>query len=225
MKVLSWSFSLFSVLAIVLAFDLPEEHAVMRETVTEVVCETVHVTATDTRHGLHTLAAQEASSKSILEVHSSYSRTLRKEPTDFTAKSIDRSTKLNAIPLIKPTLSTADTGSSPRLGACVEGSPCFGDITYYDTTTIDSNPSACNTTNDGIVELVLALPHGIMDDTDCGKYVTIRYNSVSKTGKVVDKCMGCDNKSVDLSRALFKALTGSLNAGRISNVEWFIHST
>ena len=62
-----------------------------------------------------------------------------------------------------------------------------------------------------------------MTDGDCGKSVTITYNGVSKTGTVVDKCMGCDDHSVDLSRAFFEALAGSLDAGRISGVEWYIN--
>lgn len=197
----------------------------MREIVTEVVCKTVYVTTTDTLHGVDTLAAKSASPKRPIFMQSSSQNTLTPESTDFDSGSVDQSTTLSAIPLIKPTLSTAVTGSSPHPEACYEGSPCIGDITYYDTATIASNPSACNTTNHGLVELVLALPHGIMNQADCGKYVTITYNNVTETGKVVDKCMGCDNNSVDLSRALFKALIGSLDAGRISDVEWFIHST
>ncbi|KAJ5483878.1 Allergen Asp f 7 [Penicillium diatomitis] len=108
-------------------------------------------------------------------------------------------------------------------GACSSGSPCIGDITYYDTATTMTNPSSCGTTNDGLTELVLALPHGIMSDSDCGKSVTVEYNGVTKTGTVVDKCMGCDNTSIDLSRAFFEAVAGSLNAGRVSGVKWYIN--
>jgi hypothetical protein len=118
---------------------------------------------------------------------------------------------------------STSTTSSGYNGSCGESSPCSGDITYYDTATTASNPSSCGTTNDGTTELVLALPHGIMVDSDCGKSVTITYNGVSKTGTVVDKCMGCDDSSIDLSRAFFEAVAGSLDAGRISGVDWYIN--
>jgi hypothetical protein len=95
-------------------------------------------------------------------------------------------------------------------------------MTYYDTATTSTNPSSCGTTNDGETEFVLALPHGIMTDSDCGKSVTIEYNGVTQTGKVVDKCMGCDNTSVDLSRAFFGAFA-SLSEGRLSGAKWYIN--
>jgi hypothetical protein len=120
---------------------------------------------------------------------------------------------------------SGSTASSGYNGACSKISPCIGDITYYDTANITSNPSSCGTTNDGLTELVLALPQGIMTSSECGKSVTITYHDVTKTGTVVDKCpsVGCDNNSVDLSRAFFQALVGSLDAGRISGVEWYIN--
>lgn len=108
-------------------------------------------------------------------------------------------------------------------GACSETAPCTGDITYYDTATTVSNPSFCGTTNNGLTELVVALPHGIITDSDCGKTVAVTYKGITKTGRVVDKCVGCDNTSVDLSRAFFEALAGSLDAGRISGVKWYIN--
>lgn len=115
-----------------------------------------------------------------------------------------------------------ETTSSGRTGACSEGSPCDGEITFYDTATTSTNPSSCGTTNDGSVENVLALPHGIMTDSDCGKTVTITYNGQTATGIVVDKCMGCDNGSVDLSRHLFGQLA-SMDEGRVSGAKWYIH--
>jgi hypothetical protein len=118
--------------------------------------------------------------------------------------------------------SSASQTSSGYNGACSERAPCVGDITYYDTATTASNPSSCGTTNNGLTELVLALPHGIMTDSDCGRSVTISYNGITKIGTVVDKCMGCDNNSIDLSQALFEALAGSVFAGRISGVKWYI---
>ncbi|KAJ5502152.1 hypothetical protein N7463_005026 [Penicillium fimorum] len=122
-----------------------------------------------------------------------------------------------------PLLPTTNTEtSSGRTGVCSESSPCTGDITFYDTATTSTNPSSCGTTNDGTVENVLALPHGIMADSDCGKTVTVTYNGQTATGIVVDKCMGCDNGSVDLSRHFFGELA-SMDQGRADGAKWYIH--
>lgn len=135
--------------------------------------------------------------------------TVASEPTASQAPAAPTSTQSE---------STSDSGYN---GACSEDSPCVGEMTYYDTATTATNPSSCGTTNDGETELVLALPVGIMTDADCGKSVTIEYNGVTETGKVVDKCMGCDNTSIDLSRALFESFA-SLSEGRISGAKWYI---
>lgn len=117
---------------------------------------------------------------------------------------------------------SGSSSSSGYTGTCSKESPCSGQMTYYDTATSASAPSACGTTNDGLTELVLALPVGIMTDSDCGKTVTIEYGGITKTGKVVDKCMGCDNGSLDLSRAFFEVFD-SLSAGRLSGAKWYIN--
>lgn len=118
--------------------------------------------------------------------------------------------------------SDSSASSSGYSGACSSGAPCVGEMTYYDTATLATNPSSCGTTNDGESEFVLALPVGIMTDGDCGKSVTISYGGVTKTGKVVDKCMGCDNNSIDLSRALFQAFA-SFSEGRLTDAKWYIN--
>ncbi|KAL4889069.1 hypothetical protein BDV59DRAFT_123579 [Aspergillus ambiguus] len=125
----------------------------------------------------------------------------------------------------QPTQSAPSTGGSGSgsgySGACSKDSPCTGQITYYDTATSASAPSSCGTTNDGSSENVLALPVGIMKDSDCGRTVTIKYGGVTKTGKVVDKCMGCDNTSIDLSRHFFSELA-AFAEGRLFGVEWWM---
>ena len=126
----------------------------------------------------------------------------------------------SAHPAATTTASSGD-GSSGYNGACSQSSPCTGQMTFYDTATLASNPSSCGTTNDGGSEMVLALPHGIMTDNDCGKSVKITYKGITQSAKVVDKCMGCDNSSVDLSRALFLAFA-SLSEGRLQDAEWYI---
>ncbi|RHZ54102.1 uncharacterized protein CDV56_106551 [Aspergillus thermomutatus] len=118
--------------------------------------------------------------------------------------------------------STDTSSSSGYSGSCSKDSPCVGQVTYYDTATSASAPSSCGLTNDGFSENVLALPVGIMTDADCGKTVTVTYNGVTKTGTVVDKCMGCDNTSIDLSRHFFGELA-DMGAGRLHGVSWYIN--
>ncbi|KAL4763217.1 uncharacterized protein BDW70DRAFT_158062 [Aspergillus foveolatus] len=117
--------------------------------------------------------------------------------------------------------SGSSSGSSGSSGPCSASSPCVGQITFYDTATSASAPSSCGTTNDGSSENVIALPVGIMTDSDCGRTVTIKYGGKTATGTVVDKCMGCDNTSIDLSRHFFGELA-SFDAGRVSGVEWWL---
>ncbi|RDW59291.1 RlpA-like double-psi beta-barrel domain-containing protein [Aspergillus mulundensis] len=117
--------------------------------------------------------------------------------------------------------SSSSSGSSGSSGPCSSESPCTGQITFYDTATSASAPSSCGTTNDGSSENVLALPVGIMKDSDCGRTVTIKYGGKTSTGTVVDKCMGCDDTSIDLSRHFFSELA-SFDAGRLFGVEWWL---
>ncbi|GFG16975.1 allergen Asp F7-like, putative [Aspergillus lentulus] len=118
--------------------------------------------------------------------------------------------------------SSGTTSGSGSGGVCSKDSPCFGQVTFYDTATSPSAPSSCGLTNDGFTEDVLALPVGIMTNADCGKTVTVTYNGVTKTGTVVDKCMGCDNTSVDLSRHFFGQLA-DMGAGRLYGASWYIN--
>jgi len=221
------------------------KRAVVWETVTDVVWETIDVTTTIypgghatatvvpvvTTAAVQTTATTQAAAavQTPQKEEATTSTTTVAAPTTTAAPVVQAaasessSTSSAASTTSSASSSSSSTTSSGYSGSCDEGSPCTGDITYYDTATTASNPSSCGTTNDGTTELVLALPHGIMTDSDCGKSVTITYNGVSKTGTVVDKCMGCDNNSVDLSRAFFEALAGSLDAGRISGVDWYIN--
>lgn len=123
-----------------------------------------------------------------------------------------------------PSSPPSSSGSGSYSGQCSEGSPCSGDLTYYDTSTSASNPSFCDTTNDGLTENVLALPYTMMDQSHCGKSVTIEYGGNTVTGTVVDKCMGCKPEDVDLSRCFFSKVVGSLGPGRVSGAKWYISS-
>lgn len=111
-------------------------------------------------------------------------------------------------------------GGNNASGLCSASSPCEGEVTYYDTATSASAPSSCGYTNDGTTENVLALSAGIMQDSDSGRKVTVKYNDKTSTGVVVDKCSDCGHTSIDVSRALFRELSNEA-AGRLSGVEWY----
>jgi len=115
--------------------------------------------------------------------------------------------------------STASSSSSS--GECTEGSPCAGDITYYDT-----GLGACGETNAN-TDHVIALPHGLMGTQSngnpyCGRTVSITCESTGKTATatVVDKCMGCDGYSIDLSPAVFDELADE-SVGRTTATWYF----
>ncbi|KAJ5176345.1 Allergen Asp f 7 [Penicillium canariense] len=228
-----------------------EKRAVVWKTVTDVVWTTVDVTTTlypgqptATVVPVVTTAPAEATpavvaalvqapQKEEATTSTSTSTSTTSTPVPVPAPT-EEATTTSAAPVVQAaaetsssaapaaTAATSSTQSSGYTGSCSESSPCDGQMTYYDTATSMSNPSSCGTTNDGETEFVLALPHGIMTDSDCGKTVTITYGGVTKSGTVVDKCMGCDNTSVDLSRAFFEAFA-SLDAGRVSGATWYIN--
>jgi len=54
----------------------------------------------------------------------------------------------------------------------------------------------------------------------CGLTVTIAYGGKTVVATVVDKCMGCSGKSIDLSVAAFNALANP-DAGRVAANWWF----
>lgn len=202
--------------------------AVVWETVTDGAWDIVSLStgqATAATLQVATTTASEMTLTATVSAHTLQEEDATVSTSVTTPAPTEQATATSVEPVVQAASSFTRSSSTSRSGyngACSKGSPCTGDITYYDTATTTSNPSSCGTTNDGHTELVLALPHGIMTDSDCGKSVTIAYNGVTKTGIVVDKCMGCDNTSVDLSRAFFQALAGSLDAGRISDVKWYI---
>lgn len=54
----------------------------------------------------------------------------------------------------------------------------------------------------------------------CGKSVTIKLGSKTVQAKVVDKCMGCEGNSIDLSNAAFEVLA-DFAVGRTQAEWWF----
>ena len=119
-------------------------------------------------------------------------------------------------------VSSSSSSSGASSGECSSGSPCEGDITYY-----TAGLGACGITSDGDTQNVVALPHGLMGTQSngnpyCGKTITITCTTTGKTttATVVDKCMGCDNYSIDLSNAAFLELD-DLAVGRTTATWYF----
>jgi len=130
-------------------------------------------------------------------------------------------TPTSSSPAPASTSSSSGSSGSSSGGQCTVGSPCSGDITYYQTAL-----GACGWTNDGTTEKVVALPHALMGSQSngnpfCGKTITINANGKSTTAKVVDKCMGCEGFSIDLSEAAFTELD-SESVGR-TGATWFFN--
>jgi hypothetical protein len=114
------------------------------------------------------------------------------------------------------------TSSSSSSSQCSSDSPCEGDITYY-----TAGLGSCGITSDRDIQNVVALPQGLMgpksnDNPYCGKTITITCIATGKTtiATVVDKCMGCDGFSIDLSNAAFLDLD-DLAVGRTSATWYF----
>ena len=63
---------------------------------------------------------------------------------------------------------------------------------------------------------------GVASNPYCGKTITITNGGKTTTATVVDKCMGCTGKSIDLSRAAFDALADEAE-GRVSGVSWYFN--
>jgi len=106
--------------------------------------------------------------------------------------------------------STSGSSVGSTTGTCDgESNICAGDITYYDT----GYPGygACGDQTDGTKVAVIALPYEFMgtlsnNNPYCHRNVSIQYKGVSITAMVVDKCMGCDGRSIDLSHFAFDQL-------------------
>ncbi|OAA35425.1 Rare lipoprotein A (RlpA)-like protein [Metarhizium rileyi] len=92
-----------------------------------------------------------------------------------------------------------------------------GDFTYYNT-----GLGACGqNNNDG--EMVAAVGHSLYDRTHpCGRRIRVHYRGRSVVVRVVDRCGGCSDNSLDLSPAAFVQVVGSLGPGRVQGSWEFI---
>lgn len=126
-------------------------------------------------------------------------------------------------PQPQPQIAAALAPAKDVGGPCSSGSPCTGDITFY-----QAGLGACGETHDGLSEFVVALPHGMMGTQSngnpfCGRTVSITKNGKTTSAKVVDKCMGCKDGDLDLSEKAFAALGIDQSVGR-TTAEWFFTS-
>ncbi|EFQ98836.1 hypothetical protein MGYG_01851 [Nannizzia gypsea CBS 118893] len=110
-------------------------------------------------------------------------------------------------------------GGSTYTGPCGAGSPCLGEITFY-----DGGLGACGTNIDTNGEDAIALPIDLMGPLSntnpyCGMQVQISYKGKTATATVKDKCAGCTGNNIDMTRFLFYKF-GVEADGRIHDVEW-----
>ncbi|EZF28497.1 hypothetical protein H109_03413 [Trichophyton interdigitale MR816] len=110
-------------------------------------------------------------------------------------------------------------GDGTYSGPCAAGSPCTGEITFY-----DGGLGACGTNIDTNGEDAIALPIDLMGPLSntnpyCGKQVQISYKGKTATATVKDKCAGCTGNNIDMTRFLFYKF-GVEAEGRIHGVEW-----
>lgn len=127
------------------------------------------------------------------------------------------------VPIIQ-VVDTSAASSGGSISATCEGggSSCKGEVTHW-----DGGLGACGTVVNTESDMAIALPHGLMgtrsnDNPYCNRAVTIRTVSGSTVQAFVkDKCMGCVDRSIDLTNTLFNAVTDGKGDGRVANIEWW----
>jgi len=119
----------------------------------------------------------------------------------------------------------ARVSGSPS-GTCEgEGAACEGDVTHW-----DGGLGACGTTVDTNADMAVSLPYAFMGTLSnsnplCGRSVTL-YNPNSGTkvqATVRDKCMGCVDRAIDTTDALFNAITDGTGNGRYPGIVWWLN--
>ncbi|KIW31871.1 uncharacterized protein PV07_03460 [Cladophialophora immunda] len=111
-------------------------------------------------------------------------------------------------------------------GTCEgSGDACQGDVTHW-----DGGLGACGWNVDTSSDYEIALPYAFMGTQSngnpyCGRSVTL-YNPTSGTtvqATVGDKCMGCTDRAIDCTDALFNAITDGTGDGRVSGIQWWLN--
>ncbi|CRK47217.1 hypothetical protein BN1723_016726, partial [Verticillium longisporum] len=91
-----------------------------------------------------------------------------------------------------------------------------GDLTYYD---VGLGACGFDDTGKDNSDNIVALSHLLMGTQSngnpmCGQTITVSANGKEVVCTVRDKCMGCEPEAIDVSKAAFLELFGSLTAGR-----------
>ncbi|EXJ58561.1 hypothetical protein A1O7_05988 [Cladophialophora yegresii CBS 114405] len=110
-------------------------------------------------------------------------------------------------------------------GSCEgSGNACQGDVTHW-----DGGLGACGWNVDTSSEMQIALPYGFMGTQSngnpyCGRSVTLYNPDTGNTvqATVGDKCMGCVDRAIDLTDALFNAIVPG-GDGRVSGIQWWLN--
>ena len=79
--------------------------------------------------------------------------------------------------------------------------------------------------NTQYVALSIQMMTSASTDSHCGQMVTIEYAGKSQTLRVQGTCVGCDSKTILLSKPAFIAVTGSLEPGKIPITWGLVSST
>ncbi|KAI9835563.1 MAG: hypothetical protein M1819_002014 [Sarea resinae] len=119
---------------------------------------------------------------------------------------------------------SASSGSGSGSTPCPPGSPCVGEITYFQAGT-----GACGNTVDGSSDSIIAMPFEMMGSESngnpfCGKGVKISYGGKTIDAVVQDKCPSCDGNHIDLSEAAFTQLLPEAS-GTATASWWFAEPT
>ncbi|KAM9873321.1 allergen Asp F7 [Verticillium dahliae] len=116
------------------------------------------------------------------------------------------------------------TATPTDLAKPLQASHTKGDMTYYDL-----GLGSCGLDDSGKddTDSIVALSHLQMgeqsnDNPFCGRTISIRMGNKITEATVRDKCMGCATEDIDVSKAVFNDLVGSLDAGRV-RVEWWFN--
>lgn len=125
----------------------------------------------------------------------------------------------------QPSYGSGSSGSSGSglTGLAAPGTSYTGDLTYY-----DPGLGACGWQNTA-ADHIVAISEAIFDSYDngnpnnnplCGKMITITgADGAPYQAKIVDRCPGCDEGSLDLTPDFFKVVVPN-GDGRVHNVEW-----
>jgi hypothetical protein len=124
-----------------------------------------------------------------------------------------------------PKDTTGSNNASPSATCEGQGSACVGEVTHW-----DGGLGACGWTVNTGSDMQIALPFEFMGTLSnsnpyCGRSLTV-FNPVSGTtvsATVGDKCMGCTGRAIDLTDALFNAVTDGKGDGRVAGIQWWFN--